>query len=188
MKRIFIMCLTFATAVGLAGAALAGKPVPGQGQGWTGVTNPQDLILARDMLMVELEELMKPIDTYTVDDTISPKTITANAKTISAMLLAVPHLFPPTTNLYNPKAEQPVTLALPRIWKEFPSFYAMASAASSSADTLAYTTGPDALHTGALNLREACEACHDLFLLPYEPQKPTAEDLNFDFDSVFKKD
>ena len=40
------------------------------------------------------------------------------------MLLAVPLLFPPTTNLYDPKAETPTTIALPAIWQSFPAFYA----------------------------------------------------------------
>lgn len=181
------MCVALLTAAGAAGAALAEGAVPGQGQGWTGITNPQDLILARETLMAELEDLMKPIDTYTVDDSISPETVTANAKTISAMLLAVPHLFPPTTNLYDPKVDQPVTLALPKIWKQFPAFYGMASATSNMAAKLAHTTGADNLHTAAVDLREACETCHETFELPYHPQVPTAEELDFDFDSVFKK-
>ena len=188
MRRIFIIGIAFAVVTGIAGRAVAGGAVPGQGQGWTGITNPQDLILARETLMVKLEDLMKPIDTYTVDNTISPDIITANAKTISAILLAVPHLFPPTTNLYDPRVKQPVTLALPGIWEQFPAFYEMASATSRMADKLAHTTGADALHTGAMDLREACEACHETFELPYKPHVPTAEELNFDFDSVFRKD
>ena len=183
MRRFFIICIVLLSASG----ALAEGPTPGQGQGWTGITNPQDLILTRELLMTELEDLMKPIDTYTVDNSISLKTITTNAKTISAMLLTVPHLFPPTTNLYDPRVEQPVTLALPKIWQQFEAFYAMAAATSKMADTLAHESGPAALHTGAEDLREACEACHEEFVLPYEPHEPTAEELNFDFDSLFKK-
>ena len=182
-KRFFILCLTFATAAG----ALAGKPVPGPGQGWTGVTNPQDLIIARQTLMTRLEELMKPIDTYTVDKTIPLATIAANAETISAVLLTVPHLFPPTTNLYDPRVKLPETLALPNIWKDFKTFYALAAATSDAADDLAHTTGVDALNAGALNLRESCDACHDLFVLPYTPAEPNGEERTFDFDSVFPR-
>jgi len=104
------------------------------------------------------------------------------------MLLAVPHLFPPTTNLYDARVEQPVTLALPKIWEQFPAFYAMATATSKAADVLAHTKGADALNKGAEDLRESCETCHETFELPYEAPKPSDEDLNFDFDSVFKKD
>ena len=50
------------------------------------------------------------------------------------MLLALPHLFPPTTNLYDPKAAQPATLALPPIWKDFDSFYTLAGAAVECGD------------------------------------------------------
>lgn len=184
MRLLFILYISLATATW----ACAADTEPGQGQGWTGVTNPKDVILAREMLMVELEELMKPIDTYTVDKTVPEATITRNAQTIAAMLQAVPHLFPPTTNLYDPGAEQPVTLALPKIWEEFAAFYAMALATSKTADALAHTAGNDALSKGADDLRESCEACHEVFELPYEPPKPSEEDLNFDFDSIFKKE
>ena len=187
MRRVFIMCMMYFTAAVVTCGVLAADNVAGQGQGWTGITKPQDLILARESLMVELEELMKPIDTYTVDNTISTETVTANAKTISAILLAVPHLFPPTTNLYDPRVDQPKTLALPKIWEDFPAFYGMATATSQVADKLAHTTDAAALHDVAVDLREACETCHETFELPYHPHVPTAEELKFDFDSVFKK-
>lgn len=170
-----------------AGQVLADGPAPGRGQGWTGITKPRDLIEAREALMIEIEELMEPIDTYTVDNTVSPGAVTDAADKIAAMLLAVPHLFPPTTNLYDPGAEQPETLALPGIWKDFPVFYKMAAAASQSATALAGTTDPTALRTGALNLRESCDACHALFLRPYQAPEVTDEDRNFDFNSVFNK-
>jgi len=187
MKRFLVLCATFAAAAGIAGMALAGKPVPGTGQGWTGITNPQDLIIARQTLMTRLEELMKPIDTYTVDRTIPLATITTNAETISVVLLAIPHLFPPTTNVYDPGVKQPETLALPGIWKDFTTFYTLASATSDAAETLSHATGADAISTGAFNLRESCDACHDLFVLPYTPPVATGEERNFDFDSVFPK-
>lgn len=186
--KVILACVSITVAIGGAGLALAGGSVPGQAQGWTGITNPRDIIEAREALMVEIEELMEPIDTYTVDNTISADTVTEAADKISAMLLAVPHLFPPTTNLYDPGAEQPVTLALPGIWKDFPAFYEMASVASSTAAILVETTDPDALRTGALKLRGTCDACHALFLRPYQPPEVTDEDRNFDFDSVFHKD
>lgn len=138
--------------------------------------------------MVEIEELMRPIDTYTVDNNVSPDAVTTAADTISAMLLAVPHLFPPTTNLYDPNSAEPATLALPGIWEDFPAFYGLASAASNSAATLVETTDPAALRAGALKLRATCDACHALFLRPYQPSEVTDEDRNFDFDSVFLKD
>ena len=49
--------------------ALAADAAPGNGQGWTGITKPKDVIAARQELMEHIEELMEPIDTITVKDT-----------------------------------------------------------------------------------------------------------------------
>jgi cytochrome c556 len=103
----------------LAGVALAADAAPDQGAGWTGITNPKDVITARQELMEEVEHLMQPIDTIQVKGVDDPDKLRASAGTISSMLLALPHLFPPTTNLYDPKPEMPATLALPAIWKDF---------------------------------------------------------------------
>jgi cytochrome c556 len=104
------------------------------------------------------------------------------------MLLAVPHLFPPTTNLYDPKAETPATLALPAIWKDFATFYALAGAAAKAAEAMAENPGGKSeLRAAGRALRASCDACHALFLRPYSPSKVQQSDLDFDFDSVFKK-
>ena len=46
--------LVLLLAAGLAGTALAADPVPAEGPGWTGLTNPADVISARQALMVEI--------------------------------------------------------------------------------------------------------------------------------------
>ena len=70
MRRKFIASVALVTAAGLAGIALAVDAAPGQtvgkGQGWTGVTNPKDVIHARQELMEHIEILMEPIETITV--------------------------------------------------------------------------------------------------------------------------
>lgn len=188
MKRNFMACFTLTATTGLAGLALAQDPTPADGPSSTGKTHPRDIIAARQALMYEAEELMQPIDTYTVDGGEDPEALAAAADTIAAMLLAVPHLFPAATNLYDAAAETPVTLALPAIWEDFPTFYALASAASTAAESMADMTDGDELRTAALGLRAACDACHALYLLPYARPEVTEEDVEFDFDSVFPKD
>jgi cytochrome c556 len=175
--------LALLAAVGLTTLAIAQN-----GPGWTGTTNPQDVIAARQALMLAIEDLMRPIDTYTVDPTEDPDVLVANAATIDAMLQAVPHLFPPTTNLYDADAELPETLALPNIWENFPAFYTMAAASRAAALALAEAQGADALRNGALNLRATCDSCHALNLRPYVPSAISDEDRNFDFDSLFNGD
>jgi cytochrome c556 len=174
-------------ALALAGVAVTAEAGPGDGPGWTGVTNPKDLIAARGELMEELEHLMQPIDTFQVVDTDNLDALKLNANTVHVMLLAFPHLFPPTTNLYDPSAETPATLALPAIWKDFDTFYRLAAAASKAAETMADTpAGKQQLRAEGLALRASCDACHALYLRPYHESKVTDADVNFDFDSVLK--
>jgi cytochrome c556 len=151
----------------------------------TGLSDPSAVIASRKALMTDMERLMRPIDSYTAGEAVEPETMHSAAVTISAMLLATAHLFPPTTNRYDADAEVPETIALPAIWQDFGTFYSMTQAASAAADTLSSASGERGLHDAALGLRGACDACHGLFLLPYEPATITNEDLDFDFDSFF---
>jgi len=172
-------------AAGLAGLNLAADPPSPAGAGWTGTTNPKDVIAARQQLMMEMERLMQPIDSFTIGEPAAVGDLTSAATTISKMLLVVPHLFPPTTNLYDPKAETPVTIALPAIWQSFPAFYAFATAASESAASMASKIKTDDLKAAALSLRGTCDACHTPYLRAYVPETASPADEQFDFDSVF---
>jgi cytochrome c556 len=174
-----------AAAVGLATLAAAQKPPAADGPGWTGLTAPKDVIAAREALMFTAERLMEPIDSMEVAPQ-DPDVVRAAARNIADIMLAVPHLFPPTTNLYDPAVTIPQTLALPAIWQSFPSFYQLAAAASASAKKLSQTRGITELHEAGEALRETCDACHAPYLRAYVPSKVTQEDLNFDFDSVLQ--
>jgi cytochrome c556 len=107
-----------------------------------------------------------------------------NAAAIADILTAVPHLFPPTTNLYDAKSQTPPTIALPAIWQNFEVFYQLAGAASQAAREMAATNGDQALRAASLKLRGSCDACHALFLRKYVPPKTQASDEQFDFDKA----
>jgi cytochrome c556 len=141
----------------------------------------EDVIAARQGLMVAAEALMQPIDTFTVDDSIDQDLIRQNADAIAAMVLAVPHLFPSDTNLYDPDADLPETLALPAVWQSFQSFYGLADAAAAAATRVSEAADADALRDAALGLRSACDACHAGYLLPYEEPEVTEEETEIDF-------
>jgi cytochrome c556 len=175
-----------ALAVAIAGAVLAADPAPKEGPGWTGLTEPEELIEARQGLMVEMERIMRPLDSYTIGEPATPDELRSISQSVSQMMLAIPHLFPPTTNLYDPKAVEPKTLALPPIWQNWASFESLAGAAEAQASKITTMKTPDELKAGALALRATCDACHALYLRPYVPAKVTDEDRNFDFDSVLK--
>jgi cytochrome c556 len=187
MRRVSIASILLAAVLLPAGNLLAADSGPSHVPGWTGVTNPKDVITARQELMEHIEILMEPIDTIQVKDSFDTDKLHGAAETVSAMLLAVPHLFPPTTNLYDPKAEMPATLALPAIWKDFATFYRLAGAASQAAEVMAAAEGKEPLRAASLRLRASCDACHSLYLRPYAPPKVLDSDYKFDFEKALRR-
>jgi cytochrome c556 len=188
MKRGYRGGVTLVATAGLITMALGQAPAPGHGSGWTGITDPEEVIEARRGLMVESERLMKPIDSFTTGEPIDAAQLQSAALTISRMLLALPHLFPPPTNLYDPAVPEPPTSALPAVWQDFATFFKLAEAAEAAATEMASTTGEEPLRQAGRNLRASCDACHAIYLQPYAPPKVTQEDLEFDFDSVLPRD
>jgi cytochrome c556 len=167
----------------IAAAALAAGAPPA-GDGWTGLTKPKDVIHARGELMEHMEELMRPIDTITVGPVKDVDQLHFNAEVVGAILTAVPHLFPPTTNLYDPRSITPDTIALPAIWQNWDSFYQLAQSASKAAEAFAGTKGDAALRTASRKLRASCDACHTLYLRKYESPKVKPSDYLFDFSAA----
>lgn len=159
---------------------------PAAAPGWTGLGKPKDIIQARGRLMERMEVLMQPIDTITVQKgpVRNVDVLHQNAETVAAMLTAVPHLFPSSTNLYDPKSQTPATIALPAIWQNFDAFYQLAGAAAKAAGEMATAKGDSGLRAASLKLRASCDACHAPFLRKYEGVKASAADGDFDFDSV----
>jgi cytochrome c556 len=188
MHRMFAARLPLAAALVVSASALAQSPSGVDGPGWTGATHPHEVIVARQALMAEIERLMRPIDGHAAGDAADAEEIRGAAESIAAMLLSVPHLFPPTTNLYDPAGDAGSTLALPAVWQDFAAFYALSSAAASAAAALADTPSPRDTAAGAARLRASCDACHALYLRPYSPAGVSSEDLDFDFDSLFPPD
>lgn len=189
MTRISIMRLALLATVGVGTLACTPAPSPGDSPPTTtapGATNPLEVIAARRALMIAIEDHVRPIDTATVEDHVDPAELVAAADSIAAMLLAFPHLFPATTNLYESDAEIPVTLALPKVWEEFPAFYAMTAAASRTATSLAETTDAGQLREASRLVRASCDSCHARYLRPYVRSKPVQGDDDFDFDALFQ--
>jgi cytochrome c556 len=183
LKRALLYAAAVMAAPGAGG--LAADPAAGE-PGWTGVSDPNDVIAARQGLMAELERLMQPLDSFTAGENVAVEVLRSNATTLSSLLAVLPHLFPPTTNLYDAAAAQPVTIALPAIWESFPAFYALADAATQSAADMAEKRTPEQLAQAATRLRASCDACHTPYLRAYVPEAVNDSDKEFDFDSVFK--
>jgi cytochrome c556 len=169
---------TEAPAPGVSAAALPQEP------GWTGVSEPEEVIEARRVLMIEAERLIMPIDAFTIGTPVDADALRDNARAIEAMLLALPHLFPPTTNRYDPTVLESPTVALPAIWENFDAFLAQAGAAEMAAAALIEAGDDDAFRAAGMRLRAACDACHAAYMKPYTPPKALPEDFEFDFESV----
>ncbi|MGD9842845.1 MAG: cytochrome c [Steroidobacteraceae bacterium] len=153
----------------------------------SGLTKPGEVIEARKGLMDELERLIKPIDSFTVGESADLAELQSTARTMSRMLLTVPYLFPPTTNLYDSTLPTPVTNTLPTVWQNFDAFLALAKSSETAARTMAETMGTEPLRAAARNLRASCDACHALSMKPYVKPEVKPEDLDFDFDSALSK-
>lgn len=159
-----VTCIFACFALGLALAG-TGRAAHAQDQS---ADTPKDTIFARKILMVTidrnmdaLEEMVrsgKPIDFTDASE---------HADTISVMLMAFPHLFPPSTNQWRPNVDRDPgrdTDASPELWNEFADFYRQAAAASRLAYEASSTSAePDFKKTMA-NLRAACDFCHARFL------------------------
>ena len=178
LPRAFVL---LTVAVSAATAIDADEPPPG-------ITNPQDVIVARRALMTEMARLMLPIDAFSAGGAPAVAEQQSAALAIARMLVDMPQLFPPATDLYDANSATPVTLALPAVWQDFGTFSALAANAVDTARKLASANDPAELRTGALALRAACDACHAPFLRRYEADAVRSEDLEFDFDSVFEGD
>ena len=135
--------------------------------------------------MANLESLMKPIDSMLAGPVGDPVLLQENAGTIGTLLHAVPHLFPPTTNLYDAANPTPPTVALPAVWRNFNTFYRQSEASIEAAEAMATTQGGEAdLRKFGAALRGSCDSCHALFLRKYVPPKIQPSDAEFDFESA----
>ncbi len=156
-----------------------------EGPGWTGLTEPGEVIEARRLLMAEAERLMKPIDEYSIGlPGDAMRALRSAATTLEPLLLALPHLFPPTTNLFDPAAHDPPTIALPTIWQRFAAFHTFAESAERAAAALVAADDGEPLRAASARMRAACDTCHAAFMKPYTPPQVTDEDRDFDFESA----
>jgi cytochrome c556 len=142
---------------------IAGATVRAQDQG---VPPPKDTIFARkitmgaiDMNMDEIETMLAPEGKLNLSDA------QEHAETISTMLLAFPHLFPPATNQWKAGAERDPatdTFASPDLWEKFADFYQRANDASKIAWSASRAKRADEFRPLIGQLRARCNACHAL--------------------------
>jgi cytochrome c556 len=157
----------FATAQRcLLAACLVAAPCAAGGQE-QGAPPPKDTIFARkilmgsiDMNMDEIETMLAPEGHLKLADGLE------HADIISIMLMAFPHMFPPATNQWAPKADRDPatdTYASPEVWTKFSDFYQRAAAASKIAFEASRAKSAEDFKARIGELRAACNACHAVF-------------------------
>ncbi len=129
---------------------------------------PKDTIFARkilmgaiDMNMDEIETMLAPEGKLVLSDA------QEHAEVISTMLMAFPHLFPPSTNQWKEGADRDPatdTFANPALWSNFSEFYRRASEASKIAWEASRAKRADEFRAQIKELRRRCNACHALNL------------------------
>jgi cytochrome c556 len=142
----------------------AGAVAPAQEQG---VAPPKDTIFARkimmgaiDMNMDEIETMLAPEGKLILADG------TEHADTISIMLMAIPHLFPASTNQWKPNIDRDPatdTYAAPELWTNFADFYKRAADASKTALDAARAKNAADFKARIGELRAQCNACHAMY-------------------------
>jgi cytochrome c556 len=157
--------------VGVLAAALGIAAVPACAEDQPAPQNqpaPKDTIFARKILMGAIDMNMDEIETMLAPEgkLVLPDA-QEHAEVISTMLMAFPHLFPPSTNQWKEGATRDPatdTFANPGLWSNFADFYRRASEASKIAWDASRAKRPDEFRTQIKELRQRCNACHALNL------------------------
>jgi cytochrome c556 len=152
-----------AAAIAVLGFGMAAEPARAQD-----LPAAKDTIFARKILMGAIDMNMDEIETMLAPEgKLDLAEGQEHAETISTMLMAFPHMFPPATNQWKAGAERDPatnTFASPDVWKNFADFYARATEASKLAWSASRARRPDEFRGFIVQLRERCNGCHALNL------------------------
>ena len=172
-KPLLVAALVSCSLFALTTAGMLTARSQDRAPGLTGLSHPDDLVMARQLLMDGIDNEMHDIDIATTGKEFKLDELQAHANSINTMLMAFPHLFPPQTKPAPAADGSPsVTLATPAIWQDFEDFYGKAQAAAtvafdaSQADTLAK------FNVLGKKLREACDSCHAKYMHVDPPPQP----------------
>jgi cytochrome c556 len=146
-------------------ATIVGASFNALGQDQSAAT-PNDVVFARKTIMAVIANNMYEIDSMLGTGKVDLAKGRANADSISAMLLAFPHLFPPTTNTWTPNAPRDPavdTFADPGIWTSYAFFYNESQAASKYAYGASRAENDEEFKKFAVQLRLTCDTCHSAY-------------------------
>jgi len=163
MQLQFRLRIALASAIAVLAIAVPMDPALAQDQ-----PAAKDTIFARKILMGAIDMNMDEVETMLAPEgkLVLPDA-QEHAETISTMLMAFPHLFPPDTNQWKPDADRDPatdTFANPDLWSNFADFYRRATDASKIAWNASRARRADEFRPLIGQLRQRCNACHALNL------------------------
>lgn len=132
-----------------------------------GAAIAKDAIFARKTVMSTLSDNFDQIEAMISTNKIDLADAHEHADTVSVLLMAYPHLFPPASNQWKPNVDRDPgtdTYASPDVWSKFSDFYQRAAHASKTAYDMSRADKADDLKAGAKELRATCNACHAAYL------------------------
>jgi len=129
---------------------------------------PKDTIFARKILMGAIDMNMDEIETMLAPEgKLDLAEGREHVETISTMLMAFPHMFPPSTNQWKAGGERDPamdTFASPDLWANMSDFYERATAASKVAFAASRAKTAAAFRPLMADLRAHCNACHAIYM------------------------
>jgi cytochrome c556 len=130
----------------------------------------KDTIFSRKILMGAIDMNMDEIETMLAPEgKLDLAEGQEHAETISTMLMAFPHMFPPSTNQWKAGANRDPatdTFASPDVWKEFSDFYQRATTASKLAFSASRAKRAVDFKPLIAELRTNCDGCHAIYMKP----------------------
>jgi cytochrome c556 len=163
-----ILDIASATARAAAAAALVAGVLAGTVALGQELPPAKETIFARKILMGAIDMNMDEIETMLVaEGKLDLAEGREHAETISTMLMAFPHMFPPPTNQWKPGADRDPatdTYAAPDVWANFADFYQRATAASKLAFDASRAKRVDEFKPLIAQLRAACNGCHAAYM------------------------
>ncbi len=161
-KRLVYFAAGFALVAGVFASSFTAL-----GQDGT-LPPPKDTIFARKILMGAIDMNMDEIETMLAPGgKFEPAEAVEHSDTISIMLMSFPHLFPPSTNQWQPGADRDPaldTVASPDLWRNFADFYQRAQTASKIALDATRAKNGNEFKGLIVQLRAACNGCHAAYM------------------------
>src|SRR5262245_44940561 len=131
--RQWFLFVRVGVMVGLAGLLAGGFGVVIAVSQDQGVAPPKDTIFARKILMDSIGRNMDELEANAASAKVELTEGKDHAEIVSVMLLAFPHMFPPSTNQWKPNADRDPgrdTYAAPEVWSNYADFYKRSAAAA----------------------------------------------------------